>query len=323
MLSKPRPFIVAYGEEDFFLDQAIGAARAWSGRSSLYLDGDGLDVGEFVEVCESRAFGGDDRLIILDNANELKGDKGDKMLKAFVEAKDPEDLSVVVVAVIRSAKLPDVWGGAAVKGSLQHFPKFKPWEIDKVKKAVLEEADRLKLTLHKDAVDSLVFFLGPNLSLIASELRKLFWLVGEGGLVQRHHVVSIVSPSMPAEPFEVADAAASKNAKKALNLVSLLYKDLGDGVSVPITAALLKLVERLIIARQMLDKGDSSDIIAVRFEMHRVRVERYLLPMARKHTVSELRNHMQNLCRLDAQVKGAAASKQTLVELAVLSIAAA
>ncbi len=318
MAKSQGPFVVVFGGESFFLDQAILTARSLKGRAVIQLDGDGLDDSEFVRVCETQGYDEANRVVVLDNAQDLKGDKD---LKAFIESKDPADMTTAIVVVYRGEKLPEIWKTASLKGSLKSHPKFKPWEGDKVKRVIQEEAERLGLRITKDAVDALVFFLGVDLHLIAGELRKLFWLVGKGGEVQRQHVASVVAPAMPAEPFEVADAAAEKNAKKAMNLVSVLYKELGEGVCIPITAALLKMVERLIVARQMLDKGDSVEIIASRFEMHRFRAERYLLPMVRKHTVSDLRIKMKNLCKLDAQVKGSASSKRTLVELAVLSIA--
>lgn len=317
-MAKQGPFVIVFGGESFFLDQAVATARLWKGRTSVLLDGDGLDDGEFVRICETQAYDSVDRVVILDNAQDLKGEKD---LKSFIEGKDPTDTTTVIVVVYRGEKLPEIWKTASRKGVLKSHPKFKPWEGDKVKRALLEEAERLKLRVAKEAVDALVFYLGTDLHLIASELRKLFWLVGEGGEVQRQHVAAVVAPSMPAEPFEVAEAAADKNAKRAMNLTSILYKELGEGVCIPITAALLKMVERLIVARQMLDQGDSVEIIASRFEMHRFRAERHLLPMVRKHTVADLRIKMKNLCKLDAQVKGPATSKRTLVELAVLSIA--
>lgn len=313
------PFVVAFGGEDYFLDRVIELGRASKDREVVVLDGDGLTDDEFVSVCAMRSFDGADRTVILDNANKLKGTKA---LKSLIEDKDPKDDSVIIVAVVRSEKLSELWKAAAAKGRSESYPKFKPWETDKIQKHVEAEAQRLKLTLGKGVVKAFFYFLGTDLRLIVNELRKLTYIVGEGGVVERKHVALVVAPVMPAEPWEVADAAAEKDTKKAMNLISLLYKMHGDGVCIPITAALLKTVEKLIVARQMLDKGDSKDILAARFEMHPFRVERYLVPLARKHTVPELREQMKRLCRLDAQVKGSAPSKRTLVELAVLSIAA-
>lgn len=313
------PFVVAFGGEDYFLDRTIELSRSREDREVILLDGDGMTDEEFVGVCEMRSFDGSDRVVILDNANKLKGTKA---LKTFIEAKDPQDDSVIIVAVIRSEKLTELWKAAAAKGRSTSYPKLKPWEADKLQKHVEAEAQKLKLTLGKGVVKAFLYFLGMDLRLIVNELHKLVYVVGEGGTVERKHVALVVAPIMPAEPWEVADAAAEKDAKKAMNLISLLYKTHGDSVCIPITAALLKTVEKLIVARQMIDKGDGKDILAARFEMHPFRVERYLIPLARKHEVPELREQMKRLCRLDVQVKGSAPSKRTLVELAALSIAA-
>lgn len=313
------PFVVAFGGEDYFLDRAVELGRSRKDREVVVLDGDGMTDHDFVDICEMRAFDGTDRVVVLDNANKLKGDK---VLKPYIEAKDPQDDSVIIIAVVRSDKLSDLWKAAAAKGRSDSYPKLKPWEGAKLQKHVEKEAERLKLTLGKGTVAAFTYFLGAELRPIVNELRKLIYVVGEGGVVERKHVAMVVAPAMPAQPWEVADAAAEKNAKKAMNLVSLLYKSKGDGVCIPITAALLKTVEKLIVARQMLDKGDGKEILAARFDMHPFRVEKYLIPLAQKHTVPRLRVQMKHLCKLDAQIKGPAQSKRTLVELAVLSIAA-
>jgi len=313
------PFIIAYGGEDHLLDRVLQAAHSWKSRSVIRLDGDGLTDSEFVEVCEHRHFDGGDRVVVLDNAEKLKGVES---LKGFIGSKDPQDSSVIIICAIRSEKLPSVWQAAVEKGQTRHCPALKPWETAKLQKLVLAEARRLKMDLGAGVVEVFSYLLGPNLRLITNELQKLFYIVGAGGVVERKHVVSVISPAMPAHPYEVAEATLNRNSKKALNLLSLLYKSKGDGVCIPVVASLLKLVEQIVVVRQMLDSGDAVSLISTRVGMHRYRVEKQLLPAARKHTVLELLAYMKRLCKLDVLVKGSAQSKRTQVELAVLSIAA-
>jgi len=131
----------------------------------------------------------------------------------------------------------------------------------------------------------------------------------------------LVPHVFPATPYEVAQAAAAKKVKTAMTKLGLVYRNLGEGAAVPLTHSLVRIVEKLIIARSMLDAKDGVKVIAQRLGMHEYPLKMNLLPLARLHSVDQLRGQMQTLCRLDTLVKGPARSKRTQVELAVLSIA--
>ena len=133
------PFIVAFGGEAFLLDRMIELGRSWADRRIVVIDGEGRPDHEIVTICEQRSFDGRDVVVVVDNAHKIKGDKA---LKAFIEEKTREDDSVVVVAILRTDKLPELWKAAAEKGRTQHFPKCKPWESDKVKQRMVAEAER-------------------------------------------------------------------------------------------------------------------------------------------------------------------------------------
>jgi DNA polymerase III delta subunit len=317
---KVYPFVVAYGEEGYLLDRMLAKGRSQKGWFVTTLDGTKVSYGEVVSACETSPSCGDydGRIVVLDNAQKLSGDEED--LEEYIEERDPEDTSVVLLAVVRSKELKGVWAKAAKKGKSFHFESFKPWQTDKVLARIRKEAKGLGLTLGEGVDEALYQMLGDNLGPTMNELKKLSHLVGESGKVEKKHVVSVVAFINSANAFQVADAAYQKRPKKAMRAAASLYKEAGDSASVQIVSALQKQAERLIVARQMLDKGDDVKTIARRFEMHPFACEKNLVPLARAHGFSRLRDQMQMLCRLEAQVKGAAFSKRTRVEMAVLSI---
>lgn len=316
--SKPSgPFVVAYGAEDYLLDQVIEQGRSLKNRHVVLLNGAGMQDFEFVDVCQQGSFDDSSRVVILDNAHKLKGDKA---LAKYIEGVDPKDSSVFVFAIFRSDKLSAVWKEAVKKGRMKLCPKLKPWETDKQEARILAEARRFGVSLEANVPGLFLKVLGDDLRRIANELQKLALIV-EGRKVTTKDVVRVVAPDFPVQPWDIAEAATDKDKRRAMNLLSQLFKAMGDAASIPITAALVRQVEKLILARQMMDKGDGVQVIAARLETHTYPLQKNILPRAKKFTVRELRDQMQNLCRLDATVKGAARSKRTHVELAVLSIA--
>ncbi len=316
---KAKPFVIAYGEEDFLLDRTLALGKAWKDRSTFILDGNKLSDGELVSVCESTSYDGRSRVVILDNAQKLSGKAS---LEEYIKAKDPTDSSVVLVAALRSDKISEVWQAAAAKGTLYHCERFKPWQAEKTLARIAKEASRLGLRLGEGVAESLHQLVGSDLGLVVNELRKISHLLGSGATVEKQHVLLVVPPRVPVEPKQIVEAAFEKKPLRALERISWLYRNRGDVASVLVTSALLYQVEKLLVARQMLDKGDSTAIIASSLGMHEFACAKNLLPLARKHEVARLCDHMKMLCRLDTLVKGPALSKRTHVELAVLSIAA-
>lgn len=320
MAKKSKPFVISFGNEDHHLDLDIERGRTWPNREVFVMDGDGTPDTEIVSLCERPSMDGADSVVVVDNA---EGIKGHKALLQYINNKNEEDDSVILVVVYRKVKLSAIWERAGKKGRVFEHSKLKSWQTDDIDAEIFKEADRLKIRIAKDVPEVLRRLVGTDLRDVASELRKLAVLVGDGGAVDRQQVLLVAAPSVPAEPYEVGEAVLDKDVKRAMNLISLLYRYLGDGASVPITYSLIRQIEKMIVARQMIDKDDPIEVIAPRLGMSPKQCERFFLPRVRKHNLDHLCRQMNQLCRLDVAVKGPARSKRTEVELAVLSLVAA
>jgi DNA polymerase-3 subunit delta len=311
-------FIVSFGAEDYFLDRDIERALAWKDRHVIQVSGEDMDDRELVGLCETGSFDGGKRVIVLDEANRLKGDKA---LKAYIAAKELKDDQTVLVAVVRSEKCPAVWESAAKKGRLIEYKKLKTWDSNnEVVKWLEGEARRLGLVLAEGIANTLYQLVGANLYRLANELRKLSVLLGKEGKVGVEQVKLVIAPSPAAEPYQVADAAFAKDAKRAMNTLSTVYRVMGEEAHVPITFSLIRQIEKVVMARAMLDRKAPEEEIATALGMHPWRCKTQFLPVAQKHQMTDLIRHMGRLRKLDEDVKSQARSKRTLVELAVLKI---
>jgi DNA polymerase-3 subunit delta len=313
------PFVVSFGGEPYFLDKDLEKARSWEGRIVAFFDGDGLTDQELVSFCESPPFDGGERVVIIDDAQKIKGDK---QLKRYIETKNSADTMTVIVAIIRSEKLPEIWASAAKKGRRLEYKKLKTYEDNnEVIRWVEAEAKRLGVVLDKGVSGMLYQLVGADLHRLANELEKLQVITKKGEVVTTAILSTVISPSPTSEPWQVAEAAMEKDIKKAMNLLSVLYRNQGDEANVPLTYALMRQVEKAIVARQLLDRKATDEEISVAVGMHPWRCKNHFIPLVRRHGMDKLAGHMTRLCRLDESVKSSARSKRTLVELAVLSIA--
>ncbi len=318
-LRPPRvAFLVSYGPENFLLDREIERARKWPKREALLVDGEDISELELISRFESASYEGP-RTLIVDNAQKIKLTKA---MKGFLEERVKTDTATVLLAIVRSDKLPAGWAGVAEKGESSEAKSFKPWQTEDVLRWLDGEASGYQVKLDADIGKILLHFVGVDLYRLSNEVRKLAIFVGPGGKVTKEHISLITSPSRSATQFQVAEATIAKNAAGAIDAFSVLYKNEGADCIVPTTNALMRSVERALIVRRSLDKGADADIVAASVGLDAKKYPyRQLADAARKYTVGDLIRHMSRLCKLDADVKGAASSKRTLVELAVLAIA--
>jgi DNA polymerase-3 subunit delta len=317
--SSSAPFVISFGVESFFLDRDLERGLKWPGRALTTVEGDGTSDVDLVGICESRTMDDSPRVVVVDEANKIKGDKA---LRTYIEEKNPKDDSIVLVAIIRSEKCSDVWQLAAKKGKLIEHKKLKTYENNnEVVRWVETEAMRIGLRLDKGISEALFSLLGSDLYRISSELRKLLLLVGKDQKATKEHLKLVIAPAPTAEPYQVAEAAMNKDLRGAMNLLSTVYKNMGDDANVPIAYALMRQIEKLTVVRSLLERGVPEDELAASIGMHPFRFKSSVLPQVRKHSLSDLVRIMSRLCKLDTDVKGPARSKRTHIELAVLSVA--
>ena len=311
-----KPFVVSFGGEDLLLDRDMDKAKTWAGRSYRVLNGETVDGDQIVSVCET--YSEDSRTVIVDNAHKVRDNKA---LREYIENRSVGDKSVILVAIVRSEKLPEMWSLAVSKGKGLERKKLKPWDESGHLTWIKLETDRCRVSIEDVVAKQLLQLVGTDFYRLANEIRKLSLYVGPAGRIQKEHILLVTTPTPRAEPWQVAEHVISKDLRKALSMFSLLYKNEGEDCLLPVVRSMMKQVEKSAVIRSLLDKGVADADIAVTVGMKEWPFKNMAAPNARKHELKSLVQYMGRLCKLDADVKGPALSKRTLVELTMLSIA--
>lgn len=317
------PVVVSFGEESFFLDRDLKVFSNAPGYAVTRLDGSEVNSSKVVNACVSTQINFDDldnppvNLVIVDNANKLKVEKS---LKSYLEGLDPKDMSAILIGVFRSASVTGPWSKLGPKAEVREHKKLKTWENNnEVVQWIQNETARVGLKVDSKVALLMFQVAGDDLYRLSSEIHKLKLLVGKG-VVTLEHLNLVMTPSSTIASWDVADSVFHKNWKKALSQVSTIFKYAVDDPSLMILGALIKGVERLFVARSMLDKGVTHDEIAGRLGMHPYRFKMSVLPQAEKQTTARLVSNMQMLSKLDVDLKRTS-HRRTLVELAVYDLA--
>lgn len=311
-----KPFVVAYGANNFRLDRDVEKLRS-AKRRVVKLDAEGMSDATLIGHCE--AYDEDPRTIILENAQELKVGKD---LQPFLEGRDVRDLSLKLAVIIRSPKLPEVWESIGSKGDIIQRENLKPWDNDGFVKFALGEAQLHRVALPKDVAEMLFEWVGPDFYRLANEVKKLATYVGQAGTIKKEHLLLVTTKTPQALPFQVAEAVLEKNPTKALNLFSVLYGSQGEAKTlIPVLYELMKQVSSAAAIRRMQEEGMSDDDVASMLNMNAWKYKNHVAPVVKRHSLKALVGYMGQLCRLDAYVKSGSISKRTMVELTLLSIA--
>lgn len=307
--------VVVYGEEEFFLDRYLQKVKSVTNREIVVLDGSSVSGSGIVSEC--RAYSMSDRKVVLvEDAHDVKP-------SSELDTYAKKQVAVSLVAICKGKTLPKAWAAVAEAGKVLHWPKFKTWDNNNEVLAWIErESKDLGLELDEVVPKILFDFYGDDLYCIASELRKLTWLVERGQRVTSDIVRSIALRTRSSTGFRVADAVFTKDLRRALHEFSLLCHSASENSAAILTvSALQKQTCKLLLARQALDRGGSEEEVASQLEMHPWRFKTYFLPMVQTFASSALLRAMGSLCRLDLDVKGQArGSKRTMVELFLLDL---
>jgi DNA polymerase III delta subunit len=326
-----KQFIVSFGGNDFALDRDIDQACK-SKRRIIRLDGDGLTESALLEQCQS--YNDEPRTLIVDNAqlvagsttkSKVKGKGKEKpskelsQLKAFIDERDPRDQTLVLMAVVRSEKLPEVWELAGNKGAKYQRSLPKPWDTSTYTAFIAKEAMRHSVSIDPKAIDMLFLLAGNDFYRLSNEVRKLAIYVGQPGTITIQHIDLVTTRTPQAQPHKIADAVLSKDRRKALELFSVFYSNEGDSGCIGLTFSLMSRVEKLVEIKSLQAKNFSSQDIASLLKLSQWPYDTLWAPMASKHDLLTLVGYMGQLCKLDSYVK-LGHSKRTMVELTLLSI---
>jgi DNA polymerase III delta subunit len=316
MTSRVPTVTVFFGEETYLLDRDKERALSWPDRDITYLSGDQTTEGELISTLSQTTLFGSDTLVILDNANKLKLSKA---FTKYLDSRSTESTSLLV-AICRSPKVIKCWVGLPDTRYIEHS-KFKPWQVDEIKKRMQGEAKSLGFKLSLDAFDLLHKLHSEDLGAFYRDLIKLSFLPRDQSEISYKQALAVCAGYLPIKPWDIVEAALNKQVKRALIYIGLLFTNEGDSVAIPILYGLMQSATQLIQARYLLDRGDDPATIAKALGQHKFTFEKTTLPQAQKHTVASLKKLMKNLCELELKLKNSNHPKRTLIELIAISLA--
>lgn len=303
-----------YGDEPFLLasyKKRLKAAVAGDDEmNSSYYEGKGIDLGQVKSMAETLPFFSDRRLIILENSGLMKGASD-----GWVELLDhlPESTSMVFVETEvdkRSRMYKKVKEkGYAAELNHQKEPQLKRW--------ILGLADREGMKITAEALDLFLMKAGDSMENIRMELEKLIsYCQGQEGIT-RADVEAVCTEQTANRIFDMIEAVAAGNEKRALDL----YYDLLAlrEPSMRILFLIARQFNQLMIVKEMAASGAGRDAIASTMKL-RPFIAGKLLSQARVFTREQLKEYVELCVTSEEAVKRGNISEKLAVELVIVKI---
>ena len=345
-------FILLHGNDEFSAREELARLRVAAdfGYNSDTFSGAEVELGVLRATCETLPFLSERRLVVLEGLPKPKRGKGDKgdgeddeasaatpapnatkpstkgkkakggalSPKAFAQAladfipQAPETTTLVALVEEPLDKEHPLVAAARRYGKEQSFTTPRGAELERwlARRATAQGA-----RLDAQAARLLASEIGENLRLLASEIDKLATYVGKGGDINSEVVRLLTPASRQMRIFDLTDALAQRDRKRAL---ALLHELLAAGESpLGIVALTATQTRALLQVKSLAESGMRPFQIAQTAGIAPFAVEKHM-GVARQLTFSQIENTHRMLLEIDTALKRSRLTPDLALDLLAL-----
>lgn len=300
-----------YGEENYLKKQykeRFVKALLPEGDTMNYAhyEGKGIDVREVIDLAETMPFFAERRVFVFENTGFFKSAAGAELADYLKELPETAYFLFVEEEVDKRGKMYKAVKskGRAVELPFQDENTLKRWVAGQIGR----ENKRITET-------DLVYFLnkvGIDMGNITKELEKLFCYTLERDVITREDIDAVCVTQISNHIFDMVNAVAEKQQKKALDL----YYELLALKEPPmrILFLLTRQYRGLYQVKQLAQKGYGRKEIAEKAGLHPFAVGKYM-EQAKRFQVKELRAILEDSVDIEQRVKTGLLTDSLAVEI--------
>lgn len=297
------PVYIIHGEEGFYTDRLIEEFESLVPEEerdfNLYqLYGPETDAETVTQTCRRYPMMAERQVVILKEAQSAKSHVLDG-LAPYVGNPNP---STVLVVCFRGQKAKGAKLLAAARSS-----KAVNFESKKIYESALPGAlsamvKELGLNIEPRSATILAEHIGLDLSKLYNEVKKLAMILGRGAMITPEAIELHVGISKEFNNFELVDAIAARDIKRAYTIVHYFRANPKNNPAVLTASALFSYFSNLLAAQFTRDKSPQSLMAALGFRFQR-QLDNYLTGM-RNYNAYQSIEIIQAIRSFDAKSKG-------------------
>ncbi|SDM77777.1 DNA polymerase III subunit delta [Lachnospira pectinoschiza] len=301
-----------YGEETYLKKQYKEKLKqALVGDDTMnyvYYEGESIDIDDLISSCDTMPFFSDRKTIIVENSGFFKK-SNDKLANYINKLPDYLVLMFVEKEIDKRNKLYKAVQsiGYVSEMSFQTSAVLKKWI------ATVLGANQIKIT--SEACDEIIFRTGSNMELIKLELDKLEAYVADSKEVTINEVREIVSSQTESHIFEMIEALANHNQKRALSLYYelLMLKE----APLKILFLIVRQFNGILQTKELTNRHLSNKEIASALKLPPFVIGKYQ-SQAKNFSLEEIKDALEFFAEIDESAKQGRISDRMGVELAIV-----
>jgi DNA polymerase-3 subunit delta len=270
-----------------------------------------------VAAASTLPFFGHKSLIVVHGISDFS--KGDtEVINAYLTKQTPAATFLLTDTTTHRYPIPS--HPAIPKGKARVIDVSSPppwdweWEFGKWVNFFLS---REKKRISPGALESLRDNVGNNITTLAMEIEKLVCLAGNEKEINETHTKALLGRSRSETEFALADAVASGDSTKALTVFSDLFR---EGGKIPRMIALIRLqLEKVWLAKEMLQAGQSSEDVGAELKIPRKRVGEFIETVNR-FRVGDLRRALRLILNAELRARTEKVEDRTIAEMLLLAL---
>lgn len=300
------PIYFLCGEENYFIDklaEALDANVLTESEKSFNYDvfyAPEIKLGQIIAAARGYPMMAEKRLVIVKELQRAKKDDLE-ILTPYIEKPVP---STVLVLIYKDKKLPDGRSKfmKALKNNAVFFESKALYEKE-VQLFIQELVHERNFHIDADALQIIIQFLGTNLQLIESELKKIFIFLSakKQNHITQEIVYEFINIDKDYNVFQLIDALGARNIPQAHLIIDQMSKNFKDQPPLMIIPQIYKFYLQLAILKQ--NNTTSEKDIADALKINPFFAPKFKLAIS-KYSLTKIKQNILHLLNADLQLKG-------------------
>ncbi len=300
------PVYFLCGEENYFIDkiyEALDTQVLTEGEKGFNYDvfyAPEIKLGQVIAAARGYPMMAEKRLVIVKELHRARKDDLE-ILTPYLEKPVP---STVLVLIYKDKKLPDGRSKfmKALKNNAIIFESKALYEKDTlifVQQMIKEK----NFSIEQDALQIIVQYLGTNLQLIESELKKIFIYLESKKLNQitKELVFEFINIDKDFNVFQLIDALGARDTVNAHHIIDQMSKNFKDQPPLMLIPQIYKFYQQLGILKQNNFTNDKQ--IAEFLKIHSYFAQKYKIAL-QKYNITKIKQNILHLLEADLSLKG-------------------
>ncbi len=319
------PMYVIYGTESFLMEekykQIIDLSTKEEERDfnlSIY-DAQETPIEVAIEDAETPPFFGDYRVIVIQNASFLTGEKKIKIehdVKRLERYINEPSLFSIVVFLVHYEKLDERRKIVKQLRTNATMIEAKPLSEQELIKWIERHIKEKGGTIEQEATYRLLTLVGTNMATLINELNKLT-MYADKNIITSEIVERLVSRTLEQDVFALTEQVVKRDISSSLRIFHDLLKNKEEPIKI---IALLASQFRLIYqVKWLASSGYGQQQITAKLKVHPYRVK-----LAQNHahafTEMELNNLMKKFAEADYAMKTSAVDGRVVIEMLLVGL---